>query len=254
VTKSTIYEHPLNERVRVILRLEHLFSQASHFLHADSAWDSRMFIGTLMEILDVFGRSDLKTELIKEVERAIGNLDPLLQNPEVDHDRLKTILRALERVGRNLHCISGQLGQELREDDFLTPIRQRVSIPGGTCDFDLPGYHYWLEQSVETRHADQERWYGKLDPVRQAVELVLKLMRSSAEPRERTAVQGLYQQNLDAGIPYQLVRILIPSDAPWFAEVSGGRHRFTIRFLQPGKGRPVQAEENIDFRLSCCSL
>lgn len=254
MTKATIYEHPLNERVRILLRLEHLFSQASHFLGGATAWDSRMFISTLMEILDVFGRSDLKTELMKEVERATGNLGPLLQIPEVDHDRLKSILVSLEQSAGSLHGLTGQLGQDLREDDFLTVIRQRVSIPGGTCDFDLPGYHFWLERPVELRRADQENWFDKLEVVRRTVELLLMLVRSSAEPRERIANQGMYQQGLDPNTPYQLIRILLSADLPYFAEVSGGRHRFTIRFLQPGAGRPVPTNQDVDFHLSCCSL
>ena len=32
-------------------------------------------------------------------------------------------------------------GQTMRQDELVTAIRQRITIPGGTCNFDLPGYH-----------------------------------------------------------------------------------------------------------------
>lgn len=254
VPNVVTYEHPLHERVRILLRLEHLFRHLSHYLRGESAADSRVVVATLLEVLDIFSRGDVKTELIKEMERAGNNLQPLLENPEVDHGRLGTVLRALERLHTNLHGLSGQLGQALREDDLLAGVRQRTSIPGGTCDFDLPGFHFWLERPREARWADIERWHGSLDAVRQPVELLLKLIRNSAEPRPRTATAGGYQQSLDTAIPYQMLRIALPDDAPYYPEVSGGRHRFSIRLVQPREGRPVQVEEDVEFSLSCCSL
>ena len=65
-SRPIIYEHPLNDRIRTLLRLEHLFRQAQNFQKGASSWDSRMVITTLFDILDLFSRSDLKTEIIKE--------------------------------------------------------------------------------------------------------------------------------------------------------------------------------------------
>ena len=261
MTKPIIYEHPLNERIRVMLRLEHLFSQASHFLVGTSPWDSRAFLDTLNEILDIFGRGDLKTELLKEIERATANLAQIqsqLQQfggaHQVDDTRLQTILRTLERLGQNIHNFAGQFGQELREDEFIAMIRQRMSIPGGTCDFDLPAYHFWLAQPVAQRRADQNRWYQTLNPIRQSVELLLKLMRNSADPEPLEAVGGIYQQALRSHLPYQLLRVMVAPDLPWYVEVSGNRHRFTIRFRLPGADRSNTPETQVPFQLSCCSL
>lgn len=253
--KPVTYEHPLNERVRTMLRLEHLFGQARHYMGGNSTWDSRIFIATLMNILDVFARGDLKTEILKEVERSTNNLKRLLEYPNVDHNRLKTILRALDHVYNGLHGITAQLGHSLKEDDFLATIRQRSSIPGGTCDFDLPAYHQWLQQPTEVRAAIQSEWFSSLEAVRQAVELVLKLIRNSTEPSEEIAPGGAYQQQLDPNTPYQMIRILLPSGTNYYPEVSGGRHRFTIRFLTMADSkRPRQVESDIDFQVSCCNL
>ena len=102
-SRPIIYEHPLNERIRTVLRLEYLFNQASHYHKGASVWDSRMMISSLFDILDLFSRADLKTEIIKEVDRATANLNALMQNPAVDVDRLTTILKALKHISNNLH-------------------------------------------------------------------------------------------------------------------------------------------------------
>jgi cell division protein ZapD len=249
------FEHPLNERIRNILRLEFLFQQTGRYARGESPWDSRAMVDGLMDILSVFGRADLKTELIKELERNLVTLQALSENPGVDAQRLGSILHRLEELRERLQRMDGQLGQELRDDEFLNTVRQRSTIPGGTCAFDLPAYHRWLQRPAEERTEMQSRWYASLDPVRQTVELILKLLRNSAEPSLENAPNGCYQRNLDASVPYQLIRVMLPPGSPYFVEVSGGKHRFSLRFLEPRDGeRPVQAAEDVRFQLTCCVL
>ena len=253
--KTITYEHPLNERIRMFLRLELLFQQVRYTLQGSSPWDSRFTITGLMDILEVFSRSDLKTEMIKELERHEAGLERLSTYPGVDQTRLNAILNRLDELGNQLHALGGQLGQVLRDDDFLSAIRQRSSIPGGTCAFDLPAYHRWLQQPADTRIAEQERWFATLDPIRNTVELVLKLIRSSTEATTETAEGGLYQKTLDAASPCQMVRIILPAEAPYFAEVSGSKHRFSVRFMLPQNlERSTQCNEDIRFQLSCCVI
>ena len=69
MSSSIIYEHPLSERMRFFMRLEHLFRQAAYTLRGYSVWDSRSTLMSLTAILDILSRGDLKTELLKELER-----------------------------------------------------------------------------------------------------------------------------------------------------------------------------------------
>jgi cell division protein ZapD len=252
--EQIIYEHPLNERIRTILRLEHLFRLATHYMKGQNSWDSRIFITTLIDILDIFSRGDLKNELIKELERSATTLNNLMANPHVDSTRLATILKAMEHLIENLHSMKNQPGHELREDEFLNVIRQRSTIPGGTCDFDLPAYHRWLQQPWSQRETAQKRWFAQLDPIRQAIELLLKMIRNSADPVAAKSDDGSYQQSLDSSQPYQLLRVSLAADSPYYAEVSGSRHRFNIRFLTSSGGRPQLADQPVNFKITCCSL
>jgi cell division protein ZapD len=252
--EQIIYEHPLNERIRTMLRLEHLFNLAMHYMKGQSSWDSRIFITTLIDILDIFSRGDLKNELIKELERSATTLKNLMANPNVDSARLATILKAMEHLIENLYGLKNQPGHELREDEFLNAIRQRSTIPGGSCDFDLPAYHRWLEQPWVQREVEQKQWFSQLDPIRQAIELLLKMIRNSADPLNASSDAGSYQQSLDSTQPYQLLRVSLPADSPYYAEISGSRHRFNIRFLQPVDGRAQLADQPVTFQITSCSL
>ena len=216
-------------------------------------------ITSLFDILDLFSRADLKTEIIKEVDRATANLDALMENPAVDGKRLSTILKALQHISTNLHDINGPLGQRLREDDFLTSIRQRSTIPGGTCDFDLPDYHQWLEQPAELRQTKHQLWVRELEPIQQAVEMLLKLNRNSAEPQQMIAEGGQYQQQLDISYPYQLIRVFLPHQSSYYPTISGSKYMFTIRFNHTviADSSDAQGEvmkDDLPFQLALCLL
>lgn len=80
--EQVIYEQPLNERIRTLLRLEFLFEQANAHTYRHSTWDSRAAINTLFDIIDVFSRADLKTEIMKELERQAVFLEKLAETPK----------------------------------------------------------------------------------------------------------------------------------------------------------------------------
>jgi cell division protein ZapD len=64
-----LYEYPFNERIRTLLRLEDLFDRLDYFLGQEHPLQHHVAITTIFEIIDVAGRADLKTDLIKELER-----------------------------------------------------------------------------------------------------------------------------------------------------------------------------------------
>ena len=84
-----IYEHPLNERIRTFLRLEYLFSQIKFFLRSETGYETRVTVSSLLDVLNIFTRSDLKAEVIKELDRHNLVLSRLQQSPGVDLSRLQ---------------------------------------------------------------------------------------------------------------------------------------------------------------------
>ena len=251
-----IYEQPLNERIRTLLRLEHLFHQAGYRLTGDTLWDSRAALDALMDVQNVLARNDLRTEVLKELERHASKLMALEQNPNVDSETLQSILDELDVVTDQLHAVDGQIGQNLKSNEFLNSVRQRSTIAGGSCAFDLPAYHYWLQQPDEQRKQDLLAWHGEYEAMSNAVGLILRLIRQSSPANALIAENGFYQQSLDSNIPFQLLRVVLAHESRYFAEISAGKHRFTIRFMDmvSMEQRPVQAEGDVEFGLACCVL
>jgi cell division protein ZapD len=253
VSTQLIFEHPLNERVRTFMRLEHLFEKFDQFADQDSEWATRAAVEALLDILAITARSDIKAELLKEIDRNLSTLVRIGKQPGVDPSALQHVISQLEHAAGAIHELIGAIGADAREDDFLKAVSQRSSIPGGACSFDLPFYHHFLIQPAEMRRERLRGWMSGLMPVSSAVRLVLSLARTSATPRRMTAHTGFFQEALDVQAPAQLVRVGLDPALEVFPEISGHKNRFSIRFLQAnGGGRPPQIREDLDFSLTCC--
>ncbi len=255
MTDAVYYEQPLNERMRIYIRLEHLFKQAAYTLRGYSVWDSRATFTTLIDIIDILTRSDFKADLLKELERQQNALVPLTTRQGVDQAHLADILRQIRAAQESLHGVTTQLGQSIRDDDLFSSLRQRHTVAGGDCAMDMPVYHLWLQQTPELRVEHLETWFKSLDMVSTPISLMLNIIRESVDMRSQIAAQGFYQQTLETNLPVQIIRVALDQSRPYFAEISAGKHRFTIRFLKPTAGRrPVQVDESVEFLLGCCAL
>jgi cell division protein ZapD len=251
-----VFEHPLNERMRTLLRLEFLFAQGWYGVEGESPWHSRMAVNTLVDIVALLSRGDLRTEIQKELERTIASLEALEQREDVDPNRLSSVLSDCKRVAGQLRDATPGLPQNIRDNEFLNNISQRAGILGGSCGFDIPSYHRWLNRSAEHRRRDLEDWFAGFNNLNEATGLILELMRGSAEPSAQQASEGSFQAMLDRDVAYKMVRVTLPADTDWFPEISGSHHFCTIRFMsQPDPcQRPQQTTEDVSFRLECCAM
>ena len=249
-----IYEYPLNERIRTLLRLEDLYDKALFFADRTDGKDHHVALVTLFEILDVAGRADLKSDLLQELDRQKHVLEALRHNPAISEETLAAVLADIETFYAALHGASGKTGQHLRDNEWLMSIKQRSSIPGGVCEFDLPSYHYWLHLDSETRHRDLVQWLAPLLPIADALRLVLKLLRESARPMALIAYQGVFQQ-MPAGKLAQMLRLRLNRDMPCIPEISANKYALNIRFVTPETGQRTRLyESDVEFDLTFCNL
>jgi cell division protein ZapD len=236
------------------MRLEQLFNQLNHFMVGCSVFDKRAAIDVLLDILNIFSRSDLKSELIKELDRHTKQLNQLIDSQGVDSIKLNETLAQLNQASRSLYSSNGKIGIRVMESDLFQSISQRNSIPGGSCSFDLPAFHFWLEQNQAEQQKDLERWTQPFSNIKIAIELILGFIRQCNSPSEEMAEAGFFQLALDKNHPVQLLRVGVATDINCFAEISGGKHRFTVRFMKPSsdENRPTQVSEDIPFSLTRC--
>lgn len=255
VPEIIFYEQPLNEKVRSLLRLDFLFNQLYAALNGDSLWDSRSAVAGVLDVYSIISRADIKSELLKELERYSGLLEALEKNPNVDSSKLTTVLDEIDVYIDKLHSMTGPVAGELRQNELLTSIRQRISVPGGACEFDLPSYHFWLSQPLENRTSDLRSWLAPFEVIRASIALIVRLVRESTPSTQQTAAGGFYQQTLDPSVPTQLIRVGLPPTSPYYAEISGGKHRFSVRFMALKLfDRDTATDQDVVFELACCTL
>lgn len=252
-----VYEHPLNERLRTLLRLEFLMETASTAMERQQTIDSRMAVEAFIETLNVLERGELRSEVIKELDRlatetAYMGTQGLWSTHRVQEEA-EQCRQLLRRVGEP----DAAMGQELREDELLGLIAQRFGIGTGTCNFDLPSYHRWLSRPYAERRADMQRWFDSFADLRDAVLFALRLQREAGIFADEVAESGAWQQRTPYGNrATQMLRLQAPMADSVMPEISGNHHLVTIRFLrQPDtRVRPAPAQADIHFRLARCAL
>ena len=90
------YEHPLNERIRTLLRLEDLFNKIDFFSTRDTATEHHAALTALFEVLEITSRADIKSDLLQELERQKQILEMLRKNPNVSETALDTVLNNIK--------------------------------------------------------------------------------------------------------------------------------------------------------------
>ena len=250
----TQYEQPLSERMRTFLRLEFLYQQMLYNSEREADWATRATISTLLEILAILSRGDVRSDVHKELDQQLGMLRQFQSQPGVDSGRLDTLIHNLAASRNELSHIGTAYLQPLKDSEFLNAIKHRSAIPGGTCEFDLPEYNHWLRQPFARRQQDMAGWSGSIRPVCDAVTELMWLIRESAEPKEKMAINGMYQHSMQKDNNCRLLRVSLAGDSSLFPEISGSQHRFTVRFLEWSTidSRAVQTGHDVPFQLSIC--
>ena len=249
------YEHPLNERVRTLMRLEDLYARARFFADQTTAPDHHAALTALFEITDVAARADLKTDVLQELERQKQLLGPLRSNPDIDCAALDALIAGIDRVNAELLAQTGKLGAHLRDNEWLMTIKQRMAIPGGVCEFDLPAYHYWLNADPRARQNDVKAWLAPLSPLHDGLAIILRLLRENGRSGRHVAYHGVFQLMLTTSKVAQLLRLAVPHDLPCVPEISANKYALNIRFIGvSGLDRGSVTDRDVEFELTFCNL
>lgn len=248
-----LYEYPFNERIRTYLRLEHLFRRLGELIPRSHPLDHHYALATIFEVMDVAARADLKSDVLKDLERQKLVLNGYRGNPAIAEKVLDEVIAQLEGCFGAVNGTPGKAGQPLTENEWLMSIRSRAGIPGGTCEFDLPGYYAWQHHPAEARRADLERWARTLAPLAESIHLLLRLLRDSGMPQKVIATGGQLQQTLPQGKTFQLLRLRIDPALGLVPEISGNRLIVSVRLMRQDSDRMQASSDNASFELTLCA-
>lgn len=253
-TDLILYEYPFQESVRTMLRLEQLFDRIGQLMVRDSAVDHHFALVTLFEIMDVASRADLKSDLLKELERHKQQLLALRGNAQVAQQALDDVVHRIEHSFDALNQLPGKAGHALTGNEWLMSVRSRISIPGGTCEFDLPAYYAWQQRDASARRGDLNQWVSTMMPLAQALQVLLQLLRDSGVRQKVIATGGQFQQSLAPGKVYHLLRLRLDPALQLVPEISGHRLMVSVRLMRAeADGRLRPSTEDATFELALCA-
>ena len=249
-----LYEHPFNESIRTMLRLEHLFDRLGQLIARDTAVDHHYALATLFEIMDVASRADLKSDLLKDLEKHKQQFSGYRGNPSISEAALDEVIARIDHAFNGLNQLQGKAGADLVTNEWLMGIRSRISIPGGTCEFDLPAYYAWQQLAPQRRRADLVQWIASMMPLAEALQVLLGLLRDAGVPHKVVAVGGQYQQSLSQGKTYLLMRVRLDVGEDIVPEISGHRLMVSVRLMrQDAEGRLKPNPVDTNFELTLCA-
>ncbi len=249
-----LYEYPFNERIRTYLRLQQLFDRLGVLIARPDAIDHHFALITLFELLEVAARPELKSDVLKDLEKQKQVYNSYRGNPAISEKALDGVIAQLDSHFEQLNAQTGRLGHVLSENDFLTALRSRAGIPGGTCEFDLPAYHAWKHQEPGLRYADLLNWTAPFAPLAQAITLLMQMLRESGMTQKVMTSAGQLQQNLPQGRAFQLLRLRIDPSLGLTPEISCNRMLVVIRLMQQqADGKQIACSDDVPFEMTLCA-
>jgi len=247
------YEFPLTEFIRTALKIDRLQRFFARPETCISEEDIRNRVMRMLELYSLIARAELKNELIKEVDKRALRLNRLKNFPEIDQLALTETVASLKSALKELKSIP--------TDSYSKPlpylidaVKQRQAVPGGQFEFDLPGYQFWLSSGADKCKSQIREVLSGLTPITKTISLLLDLIRNSATGTNETAANGVFQ--LTDSSDSELIIIQLSGNDKIYPEISGGRHRVFIRFLEYSDihTKANQANKDISFILKTCHI
>jgi cell division protein ZapD len=249
-----LYEYPFNERIRTYLRLEHLFRRLGVLVSREHRIDHHFALATLFEVMDVAARADLKSDVMKDIDRQKAALNAFRGNPAIAEQVLDEVISQLDACFDAVNQQAGKAGHTLTDNEWLMSIRSRIGIPGGTCEFDLPGYHAWQQLDAGRRQADLRGWAAAFAPLAESIHVLMKLLRDSGAPQKVMSTAGQFQQALPQGRTFQLLRLRIDPDLNLVPEISGNRLMVSVRLMKHEPAERLHpSTDSVSLELTLCA-
>lgn len=245
------FEQPMNEAMRICLRLEWLFQQMHQNAHASTPQHTRLCMRAMLGALDVATRPDLKTKLMQSLTQQLSHLHALESNPY--NTPLTNIIDQLQQAAESLHRTPHRIGETMRCNEFLNAIRLQFATPGGVYDFSTPAYALWLQTSSHDQQTQFQNWFKEFSLLENVCKQLLYVTRHGSPIITADIQNGFYHQTLDNRKTYHLIQLTLPLSLNLYPEISAGKHRLSIHLSQTQfaqQGRPAKSDHSGRFPLT----
>lgn len=247
------FEYPFNERVRNTLRLEFLLERMHLLAKQPDARMHQLALSGLFDVLDITERADVKSTLTQDLMRQRQTIVGYADHPHVNPHTFQKTLQDIDQCLENLNNL-GRIGQAVRDNEWLVGIRGRLTVAGGAAHIDSPSLLAWQQRSESQRQADLSKWMLTVQPLRDAINMTLGLLRQSCEPEQAVAKAGSFQRSLE-GKSFHILQVWVDVKQNIYPEMSGNKYMMWIRFSELDQHLKTHSvSQDVSFKYALCGL
>ena len=245
---ASIYEQPVDERIRKFLRFENIYMKINNHKDIDSKYDAYSVLLNISELFINLTRSEIKRDLISEIETHKVRYQEYIKFDRADKIKLNSIMEKQNAILRTLHDLEANYLNVLKRDELLQTIIKHIN----TSCADL---EYWLSRDHDFRKNQINLWLELIKPIENSIFFCLDLLRKSTETLEITAKDGMYLFKMDTEKKIRLLRVTMKTDNYFFPRISVGPQRATIAFMTiDDNNKIIRLNQDINFVLDICYI
>jgi cell division protein ZapD len=246
----SLYEEPVQEKIRKFIKIEFLLNKIYYFKGKDDKGENYTALLALCELYEILSRSDIKSELIREIETQNTYLQKIKEIPQADSSKLNSVLEKQSQLLKLIYSIEINYLDHLERDILFKTILKNsfTQLQPASIDF-------WLSRDILNRETQIDLWLEPLIFIKRSIDFILEVIRKSGRFEDRVAEKGFFVEKLDPKKNILLVRVTLTSDLYYYPQISVGKQRLTIMFMtKDDKNNLVPHQEDLTFILTTCSL
>ena len=237
------YEFPLNEKIRRFLRIEEIFSKIDFQQKNRHSFSEYGLFMLLFDLMTTASRSDLKVELLQTLDA--GQIKLKNKRKSAKNNELVKKLSSAKKI---LEKSTIQPGFYFGNDRLIQEIKARNDSPFGIVSTDFPELRYWIE--IESRDIRKKYFYEKFspfNPIKDAIKILLTIIRGEANFEKVETDEGLYQMKLNPTTKNDLITIQLSSGSKFFPHISSNKYAINMQF---NDHKNIKIDKPIKFRLA----
>jgi cell division protein ZapD len=246
----SLYEEPVQEKIRKFIKIEFLLNKIYYFKGKDNKSENYISLLALCELYEILSRSDIKSELIREIETQNTYLQKIKEIPQADSSKLNSVLEKQSQLLKLIYSIEINYLDHLERDILFKTILKNsfTQLQPASIDF-------WLSRDILNRETQIDLWLEPLIFIKRSIDFILEVIRKSGRFEDRVAEKGFFMEKLDPKKNILLVRVTLTSDLYYYPQISVGKQRLTIMFMtKDDRNNLVPHQEDLTFILTTCSL
>ena len=246
----SIYEEPVQEKIRKFIKIEFLFNKLFYFKHKENKHDNYIALLALCELYEILSRSDIKSELIREIENQNHYFKKIKEIPEANSEKLSSVLEKQKVLLQLIHGIESNYLEYLENDILFKTIAKNSINP-----LQPTSVEFWLSRDIVLRENQINLWTEPLLFIKKSVDFILEVIRKSGRFEDKLAEKGFFIEKLDPKKNILLIRITLTSDLYYYPQISVGKQRLNIMFMsKDDKNNLISHKEDVAFILTSCVL